>query len=63
MLAATPGSLQYLKQYGFETFHGLIDESYDTILDPRERLKTIVQDKFMSANTERMIKNFTEKLL
>ena len=44
ILAATPGSLQYLKQYGFKTFDGIIDETYDTILDPRERLKTIVQE-------------------
>ena len=44
MLAATPGSLNYLRQYGFKTFDGLIDETYDTILDPRQRLKTIVQE-------------------
>jgi len=44
VLASTAGSLQYLKQYGFETFHGLIDESYDTILDPHERLSAIVQE-------------------
>jgi hypothetical protein len=44
ILAATPGSLQYLKQYGFETFDGLIDETYDTIADPRQRLAAIVQE-------------------
>jgi hypothetical protein len=44
ILAATPGSLQYLKQYGFETFDGLIDETYDTILDPQQRLDAIVQE-------------------
>jgi len=44
MLAATPRSLNYLRQYGFKTFDGLIDETYDTILDPRQRLKTIVQE-------------------
>ena len=44
MLAATPGSLQYLKQYGFETFDGLIDETYDTIADPRQRLEAMVQE-------------------
>jgi hypothetical protein len=44
ILAAAPGSLQYLKQYGFKTFDGILDETYDTILDPRERLKTIVQE-------------------
>ena len=41
MLAATPGSLQYLRSYGFKTFNELIDESYDTIVDPVERLAAI----------------------
>jgi hypothetical protein len=44
ILMATPGSLQYLKQYGFETFDGLIDETYDTITDPRERMVAITQE-------------------
>jgi hypothetical protein len=44
MLMATPGSLEYLKQYGFETFDGLIDETYDTIQDPRKRLTAITQE-------------------
>ena len=44
MLASTAGSLQYLKQYGFCTFHGLIDESYDLITDPHMRLTAIVQE-------------------
>ena len=44
ILMATPGSLQYLKQYGFETFDGLIDETYDTISDPRERITAITQE-------------------
>jgi len=44
LLAATPGSLQYLKQYGFKTFDGIIDETYDTISDSQQRLKAIVQE-------------------
>jgi hypothetical protein len=44
ILAATAGSLQYLKQYGFKTFDGLIDETYDRIQDPRKRLEAIVQE-------------------
>jgi hypothetical protein len=44
ILAATAGSLQYLKQYGFKTFDGLIDETYDSIQDPRMRLEAIVQE-------------------
>jgi hypothetical protein len=42
LLAATPGSLQYLRNYGFETFAELIDETYDTITDSKSRLNAIV---------------------
>jgi hypothetical protein len=44
ILAGTPGSLQYLRNYGFETFHGLIDETYDLILDPVQRLHCITTE-------------------
>ena len=44
ILASTAGSLQYLKHYGFQTFNGLIDESYDLVEDPRMRLTAIVQE-------------------
>jgi hypothetical protein len=44
ILAATPGSLQYLRNYGFETFAGLIDETYDTITDPLDRINAIVKE-------------------
>ena len=36
-----PGSLEYLKSYGFKTFDKWWDESYDTIQDPKERLSCI----------------------
>lgn len=42
ILAATPGSLRYLRSYGFETFHECWDESYDEIVDPVKRLEAIV---------------------
>jgi hypothetical protein len=42
ILLATPGSLEYLRSYGFQTFAGLIDESYDTVQDPVDRLKAVV---------------------
>ena len=42
ILAATHGSLQYLRNYGFRTFSGIIDESYDLIENPLDRLKAIV---------------------
>jgi hypothetical protein len=43
ILASTPGSLQYLRSYGFETFGEYIDESYDLISDPLDRLHAIIK--------------------
>ena len=42
ILAATPGSLQYLRSYGFQTFDGVVDESYDLETDPSNRLELII---------------------
>jgi hypothetical protein len=44
ILAGTAGSLAYLRSYGFQTFDGLIDESYDTITDNSQRLQYIVKE-------------------
>lgn len=44
ILAATPGSLQYIRNYGFKTFDGLIDERYDIVDNPAERLNCIVHE-------------------
>ena len=50
LLMAAPGSLQYLRQYGFETFSGLLDESYDTIQNPRQRLQAVITEMSRVAN-------------
>jgi hypothetical protein len=42
LLCGTPGSLQYLKSYGFETFDTVWSESYDQITDGTTRLEHIV---------------------
>jgi hypothetical protein len=42
ILVATQGSLEYLRSYGFKTFDNIIDETYDTIADPLERLQAIL---------------------
>lgn len=42
ILASTAGSLQYLRSYGFETFRNYINEDYDLLTDPKERLQAIV---------------------
>lgn len=38
-----PGSLEYLKSYGFKTFDKWWDESYDNIQDPKQRLSAIAK--------------------
>lgn len=42
ILVSTPGSLEYLKSYGFKTFDCVFDEKYDTILDHSDRLNAVV---------------------
>ena len=42
ILVATQGSLEYLRSYGFKTFDNIIDETYDTIADPAQRLQAIL---------------------
>jgi glycosyltransferase involved in cell wall biosynthesis len=44
ILASTPGSLQYLRDYGFKTFDCLINESYDLVQDPLQRLEAIIDE-------------------
>ena len=41
VLAATAGSLAYLRSYGFKTFNSIWDEGYDSIKDPEQRLYAI----------------------
>lgn len=42
MLLAAPGNLAYLRSYGFKTFDGIIDESYDLIEDSNLRIEAVV---------------------
>ena len=42
MLLAAPGNLEYLRSYGFKTFAGIIDESYDSIKDNDDRIEAVV---------------------
>ena len=44
ILAATAGSLQYIRSYGFQTFAPYINENYDTIQDPLSRLAAITNE-------------------
>jgi len=44
MLVAGPGSIAYLKSYGFETFSPWIDESYDAETDVVKRMQIIAKE-------------------
>lgn len=44
LLANGPGSLQQLRNYGFKTFRGIINEDYDQVTDSAQRLNCIVQE-------------------
>jgi hypothetical protein len=63
ILAATHGSLQYLQDYGFQTYESVWDESYDNISDPYQRMLAIIavmrdistwSDQKKNKNLERM---------
>ena len=43
MLLGALGNLAYLKSYGFKTFEGIIDESYDFIQDNDLRIEAVVK--------------------
>jgi hypothetical protein len=43
VLVATAGSLKYLREYGFKTFDGIIDESYDLETDDVVRIEKVVK--------------------
>ena len=43
VLVATAGSLEYLREYGFKTFAGIIDESYDLETDDIVRIEKVVK--------------------
>lgn len=44
ILVGAPGNLAYLKSYGFKTFDRWIDESYDNIKDPDDRIDKITNE-------------------
>ena len=63
ILAATHGSLQYLRNYGFRTFGGIIDESYDLIENPLDRLTAIVTSMEQITNWTKEERQYKMRLL
>ena len=43
IIVGQPFSLRRLRDIGYRTFHSIWDESYDTIIDPKERMSAIVE--------------------
>jgi hypothetical protein len=43
VLVAPAGSLEYLREYGFKTFDGILDESYDKETDDIRRLEMVAR--------------------
>jgi len=56
ILMSTPYSLRYLKKFGFKTFDGFIDESYDKEENDLKRMQMIFDelDKFRSKSNEEL---------
>lgn len=44
ILVGNPKSLEFLKKFGFKTFHPFIDESYDLVFDNTERFSIIEKE-------------------
>jgi hypothetical protein len=44
IVCGSPYTLQYLRELGFKTFSPFIDESYDEIVNPTERMKKILSE-------------------
>lgn len=44
ILITRPHSLAMLRSLGYKTFNGLIDETYDTIVEDNERMLTIIRE-------------------
>jgi hypothetical protein len=67
ILIASPGNLAYLKSYGFQSFDRWIDESYDEIQDPAERIIAVLDQveklcRLNSQDLHTMYQEMTEVL-
>ena len=56
IVAGCPGTLEYMRKYGYQTFPELFDESYDNEQDIKKRTKIIID------NIERICHMPTEEL-
>jgi hypothetical protein len=63
IILGTHGILKHLRNKGYKTFDGIIDESYDNIVDETDRLLTIVNEiKRLSSLTSEQVLEFNNKI-
>jgi hypothetical protein len=61
LINGLPNTLQQVRDIGYKTFHPHIDETYDTIHNPREKTKALVKEiKRLCAFTDIEKKNFAK---
>lgn len=62
IIAGPPGMLNLLKEKGFETWSDLLDESYDQIIDPCDRLNALLRSIHNFINLDiKSIKEYLRK--
>jgi len=44
MVVGSPGTLEHLRDMGYETFPEMFDETYDSILNPKKRMSHIIRN-------------------
>ena len=65
ILIASTGAIQFLRDIGIDTFDDIIDHSYDTIVDSRLRLETVIThvDHLMTLDLEQIYAQIKPRLL
>jgi hypothetical protein len=64
ILVAYPKTLEMLKSLGYKTFHPIIDESYDSIVDDGERLyKVFLEIKRVCEVDEKTLEEYRKQLI
>lgn len=64
VLIAAPKSIQFLRDIGIDTFDDIIDHSYDTIVDSRLRLETVITqiDYLMTVDLKQLYNQIKPRL-
>lgn len=65
ILIAPPGAIEFLRKIGIDTFDDIIDHSYDTVSDTRERILLAIKqvDRLMKMDLEIIYNQIVDRLL